>query len=177
MLLIEVKNKNKTFLNPNYLIKLYLFKMGMIMKNKRGLSAIVATLIIILLVLVAVGIIWVVVRNLLQEGAESIDIGTKCLAVDVRYVGVVPGSGAGNYSVTLRRTAGGETIGGIKMTLFNETANSGVLDGFLALSELETRTETVVAGINNASRLEFTVYFEDESGNEAFCSQTNTYSF
>ncbi len=147
------------------------------MENKRGLSAIVATLIIILLVLVAVGIIWVVVRNLIQEGAEQIDVSTKCIAVDVRAVSVAPVVGeAESYSVTLRRTAGGEAIAGVKISLFNDTANSGVLN-FTAISELETTTETVVAGVTNADRLEFTVYFLDESGNERLCSQTNSYSF
>lgn len=146
------------------------------MENKRGLSAIVATLIIILLVLVAVGIIWVVVRNLLQEGAEQVDISTKCIAVDLRAVGVIPVVGeAGNYSVTLRRVAGGEAIGGVKIVLFNETANSGVLN-FTALLELETKTETFVAGITNANKLEFTVYFTDTSGAERLCSQTNSYT-
>lgn len=146
------------------------------MENKRGLSAIVATLIIILLVLVAVGIIWVVVRNVIQEGAEQVDISTKCIAIDVRAVSVNETT-SGNYSVTLRRVAGGEAIGGVKVALFNATANSGVLDGFLDLEELETRTETVIAGINNADRLEFTVYFTDASGNEALCSQTNSFTF
>ena len=152
------------------------------MENKRGLSAIVATLIIILLVLVAVGIIWVVVRNLIQEGAEQVDIGTKCMAVDIRAVSVVPVVGeAESYSVTLRRTAGGEVLGGIKIVLFNDTANSGVLNKFnetaTLLGELDTRTEIVAAGITNANKLEYTVYFTDESGTEALCSQTNSYSF
>ena len=149
------------------------------MENKRGLSAIVATLIIILLVLVAVGIIWVVVRNLIQEGAEQVDISTKCMAIDVRAVSVIPVVGeAGNYSVTLRRTAGGEAIGGIKIVLFNDTANSGVLSGFLDLDELETKTETFAdTNVTNANKLEYTVYFTDESGTEALCSQTNPYSF
>lgn len=35
--------------------------------NKKGLDAVVTTLIIILLVLVAVGIIWVVARNVVQQ--------------------------------------------------------------------------------------------------------------
>ena len=147
------------------------------MENKRGLSAIVATLIIILLVLVAVGIIWVVVRNVIQEGTEQVDISTKCIAVDVRAVSVAPVVGSPeSYFVTLRRLAGGEVIGGGKISLFNDTANSGVLN-FQALSELGTETETVAAGITNASRLEYTVYFIDTSGNERLCPQTNSYSF
>ena len=151
------------------------------MENKRGLSAIVATLIIILLVLVAVGIIWVVVRNLIQEGAEQIDVSTKCMAVDIRAVSVNETT-AGNYAVTLRRLAGGEEIGGVKIVLFNETGNSGVLNGFnetatTLLGELDTRTDTFATGTGDASSLEFTVYFLDESGNERLCSQTNSYSF
>jgi len=150
------------------------------MKNKRGLSAIVATLIIILLVLVAVGIIWVVVRNLIQEGAESIDIGTKCIAVDVRAVSVTPVvNEAGNYSVTLRRTAGGEAIGGVKISLFNNTVNSGVLEFGIALTELQTATQPIDTGgnVTGADRLDYTVYFIDASGNDALCSQTNSYTF
>lgn len=147
------------------------------MENKRGLSAIVATLIIILLVLVAVGIIWVVVRNLIQEGAGQIEISTKCMAVDVRAVGVNETSG-GIYDVTLRRTAGGEEISGVKITLFNETANSGVLEFGIALTELQTATQPIDTGgnVTGADRLEYTVYLEDDSGNEGFCS-TSSHSF
>lgn len=154
--------------------------MRKIIENKRGLSAIVATLIIILLVLVAVGIIWVVVRNLIQEGAEQVDISTKCMAVDVRAVSVAPIAGeAGNYSVTLRRTAGGEAIAGVKIVLFNETVNSGILEFGIALTELQTSTQLIDTGgnVTGADRLEYTVYFEDASGTERLCSQTNPYSF
>jgi flagellin-like protein len=49
--------------------------------EKKGLSAVVTTLIIILLVLVAVGIIWVVVRNVVEEGGSTIDLSVKCLDV------------------------------------------------------------------------------------------------
>ncbi len=147
------------------------------MENKRGLSAIVATLIIILLVLVAVGIIWVVVRNVIQEGSEQISITTKCLDVSLEAVSVVPVVGeAGNYSVTLKRAAGGEEIGGVKITLFNETDNSGVLEGFLVLGVLATETEEF-EGVTNANKLEYTAFFIDASGTEVPCAQTNSHSF
>ena len=146
--------------------------------GKRGLSAVITTLIIILLVLVAVGIIWVVVRNLLQEGAEQIDISSKCLSVDMSAVSVTAVANAsGDYSVTLKRGAGGDAIGGIKLTLFNSTDNSGVMEFGLALTELETRTQPIAAGVTNANRLEYTAYFVDSSGNEQLCSQTSTFNF
>jgi len=40
--------------------------------NKRGLSTIVVTLIIILISLVAVGIVWVVVNNLIKGEQEAL---------------------------------------------------------------------------------------------------------
>lgn len=145
--------------------------------KKKGLSAVVTTLIIILLVLVAVGIIWVVVRNVIEEGAEQIDINTKCVAVDVRAVSVTESS-PGDYSVTLERKAGGGDIGGIKVNLFTDTSSSGVIDFGVAIAELERETQTINgSGLPDADRIEFTVFFLDASGNDQLCTQTNSFEF
>ncbi len=70
------------------------------MKKTKGLSTIVATLIIILLVLVAVGIIWVVVRNVIEGGAQQIQGSNDCLAVEVKPTKVLcqvsPGDAGNN---------------------------------------------------------------------------------
>ena len=144
--------------------------------KKKGLSAVVTTLIIILLVLVAVGIIWTVVRNVVETGASKIDITSKCLAVDVRAVSVAEVD-PGNYSVSLERRAGGEEIGGVKINFFNDTGNSGVLEFGIAIGELNTETAILEAGITNANNIQFTVYFKDESGNDVSCSQTGEFNF
>ena len=145
--------------------------------DKRGLDAVVTTLLIILLVLVAVGIIWVVVRNVVQQGSEQIDISAKCLSVDIQAVSVAPVAGnATAYSVTLRRAAGGDAIAGIKVAIFNNATNGGVVEFGNALDELETATQTV-AGVANANRIEYTPYFVDASGNEQLCSQTGEFNF
>lgn len=57
-------------------------------KDKRGISGIITMLIIIALVLVAVGIVWYVVQNVLEQGqAESeqaaSDVFTNCPAADI----------------------------------------------------------------------------------------------
>ena len=147
------------------------------MRNNRGLSAIVATLIIILLTLVAVGIIWVVIRNVVQSGSEQVDLSTKCLAVDLEAVSV--SETAGVYAVTLKRNAGGEALGGIKVSVFNAASNSGVMD-FGALTELQTSTVSLPssgATVTGGDRIEFTPFFVDSSGNEQLCSQTQTFNF
>jgi len=147
--------------------------------EKKGLSAVVTTLIIILLVLVAVGIIWVVVRNVVETGAEQIDINTKCVAVDVRAVSVAPVAGVdGNYTVSLNRKAGGGDIGGVKVNLFNDTSSSGVVDFGIAIEELNTETKEIdTSGVTGGDRIEFTVFFLDASGNEQLCTQTNSFEF
>ncbi len=51
--------------------------------NKRGLSTIVVTVIMVALVLVAVGIVWVVINRIISKGAGNIDLSAKCLDVNV----------------------------------------------------------------------------------------------
>ena len=149
------------------------------MENRKGLSAVVTTLIIILLVLVAVGIIWVVVRNLVESGAEQIEVNTKCIAVDVRAVSVLPVSGEdGNYTVSLNRQAGGGDIGGVKINVFNDTDSSGVIDFNNSIEALNTETERIDAnGVTGANKIQFTVFFLDASGNEQLCTTTKEFTF
>ncbi len=144
------------------------------LKDKKGVSAIVATLIIVLLVIVSAGIIWVVIRNIVQGGAEQVEFGQKCLEVNINIQSVIEDS-EGGYSVRLRRDSGGREIGGIKIVLLNETDSSSVQNGFEGLNQLTTKTETF-SGPANANKLEYTSYFIDNSGNEQVCSQTGTYT-
>jgi flagellin-like protein len=51
------------------------------LKNKRGLSGIVVAIILIALVLVAAGILWVVIGNLLDSGSKDISGTEKCLGL------------------------------------------------------------------------------------------------
>jgi len=52
--------------------------------KKRGLSAVVTTLLIILLVFVAVGIVWVVVRNVIEGGLEDVNLGAFTTSFDIK---------------------------------------------------------------------------------------------
>jgi len=87
----------------------------MIIKNKRGLSTVVTTLIIVLLVLVAVGIIWAVIANLLESGAEEISTGKFTLAMQINSA-VLDGD-AGTVEVIVMRKPGEGEIDGIKFAL------------------------------------------------------------
>jgi len=73
-------------------------------KNRRGLSTIVVTLIIILVSLVAVGIIWIVVRNVIQTGTEEIAMGQFTL--DAKIINVNLENSSNNVNLTVKRNPG-----------------------------------------------------------------------
>jgi cysteine-rich repeat protein len=106
-------------------------------RNRRGLSEIVANLIIILLVLVAVGIVWVVVRNVISSGSQQIELGqfTFDLSIKSAYV-----SGT-NIVVSVKRNVGGGDILGIKFIFLNATDSRGI-EKKIPINELGEKTFT-----------------------------------
>ncbi len=157
----------------------------MLKKNNKGLSTIVATLIIILLVLVAVGIVWVVVRNVIQGGTRQIDINSKCLSIEVMPTkavcagGNITGGNDGVCNVTVARSTGSEEIGGVKIVFSNDDGDSNYIHDVPGnMAPLETKVvANIDSGIVNASKVEIIVYFVDESGNEQLCPSSSPLEF
>ena len=149
------------------------------------MSAVVTTLIIILLVIVALGIIWVVIKNVLTRGTEQVELATKCREVDIEIVKVTDTLGDGtDYDITIKRTGAGETIAGIKVLLYNTTdnTNSDVLTDFdTDIEPLRTVEETGIDTSSNpvigADKIDITPYFKDGAGEEELCPNTITKNF
>lgn len=143
-------------------------------KNSKGMSAVVATLIIILLVIVAVGLVWVVVRNVVSEGVSQIDMGSKCNLVSIQPTQLTAVS-ASEYKVTLERSAGGDDIAGVKLIFSNATGETNYVHtqpGNIAPLATTTITATGVTTPTNVNKVEVAVYFETEEGEEYVCSGT-----
>lgn len=144
------------------------------MKNRKGMSAIVITVIMVALVLVAIGVVWVVVQNLLDKSVSDIGTGSKCLSITVKPIAA--GCTGAVCNATLKREAGGEDFVGLKLVYSNSTG-SATVDVPGNMQPLETKTVTDLAGVNGASKLEVTVYFTDDLGNEQLCSQSTEFNF
>jgi cysteine-rich repeat protein len=146
-------------------------------KNKKGISAIIATLIIILLIIVVGGIIWIVIRDIIQSGAEQIELAEKCRTLEFNNI-KVSGSGGGTYTITFTRTGAGteDPVAGLKITLHNETHNSEILDFDEEFERLKTRSKQLETGIINATQMKYTAYFLSDSGEEQICETTNTFT-
>ncbi len=142
------------------------------MQNKRGLSAIVTTLLIILLVLVAIGIVWGVVSGILNNAAEAAALRTTCLNINVDAT-AINCNGAEACVVTLTRTGSDtDAIGGVKF-IFEDSTNeesSTVIDVEGNIEHLVGATVTKDSEVTSPSNLKVIVYLEDESGNEQSCS-------
>jgi len=149
-------------------------------KNKKGLSTIVTTLIIILLVLVAIGIVWVVVRGVIEEGTSEIDIKVKCIDVNVKATAVTNCAGdPALCDVILTRGAGGDAIGGAMLVFYEGTTATAVPHNEIGdISALGSTTALAVpTGLTTPDRIEVTAYFTDDQGNDQLCSQASTFSF
>jgi hypothetical protein len=138
-------------------------------KNSRGLSTIVATLLIILLTLVAVGVIWVVVRNVIQQGAEQVSLGKFTLNLEIENVIIDPA--VPNYfSVRIKRNAGEGEISGLKFIVDDGDTTEVVEWNNHSLNELEERTInltlTSILNASNIQKVSVAPIFKLESGKE-----------
>src|SRR3989344_1247552 len=107
--------------------------------DKRGLSGVVTTLIIILLSLVAVVTIWVVIRNIVESGSEQIQLGQYTVDLDLQKAVSIP---AGTQ-VTVTRKPGQGAMSGLKF-IVSDGVNSYIYDQKdITLNELETKTFTI----------------------------------
>jgi hypothetical protein len=154
--------------------------------DKKGLSTIVVTLIIILLSLVAVGIVWIVVRNIVIGGGAGIEIASKCLVVDVTASKINCSNGVADKmcDVTFTRTGTGtDAIGGVKIVFRNSTSGSSsslmTISGDISplIGKKQTGIDSNLTNAIGVNSLDVSVFFRDTSGNEQLCSQVNTVTF
>ena len=141
------------------------------LNNKRGLSAIVLTIIMVGLVLVAVGIVWAVILNVLEGQSESLDVSQKCVGIIIKPTSVDCDGTA--CQVVLERGFGssGDPVDGVGITLSNATvSNTEVIEsGNVAATKTVTLTTTLMA-----TDADVRIYFTQEGENK-FCSQLSSY--
>ena len=142
------------------------------LNNKKGLSTIIVTVLMIGLVIVAVGIVWAVVNGVLKKGAENIDWNSKCLGVTVEATAASCPTAA-TCSVTLSRT-GTETtaITGVKLVFKDATNVAGTVIPKVGNISPTITYSALASGLTTPKRVEVTPYFADTLGAEHLCSTT-----
>ncbi len=138
-------------------------------RGKKGLSTIVATLIVVLLVFVAVGILWVVLRNFISGGAEQISLGKLTLNMQIENVQYINDA---NISVKVKRNTGAGNFTGINFVIYDSSGdnNEVVRVDNVMMNELDEQTFSLTLGVVNASeisKVEIVPVFTLESGKES----------
>jgi hypothetical protein len=142
--------------------------------NKRGLSTVVTTLIIILLVLVAIGIIWVVVRGVIEQGSAQVDVSSACPLIDLKIKSNTTAcSGPGSCTLTLQRGSGGDDFDGVTVVVSNSTASNRT-DVSGNIQVLSTAVINV-GWIQGATKAAATPYFKDTNGKIQLCPNFHEY--
>ena len=142
--------------------------------DKRGLSAVITTVIIILLVMVSTGIIWVVIKNLVVEGSEEISFGRFVFDLSIKRAYM---SGTDVWVSVRRSPGGGDDLIGINLIFSNRT-DSIVIEKTIALRELEERTfvftPAEVPGIGAGDEVSVAPIYLSDSGREKLGDITDT---
>lgn len=134
------------------------------MHNKRGMSEVVTTLIIILLVIVSIGIVWVVVKNILDKGKDEITLTGLTLDLEITKAVVEDEI----LSVTVKRNPGEGDLIGINFVI-SDGDNSVVVTRDTTLSELGVQTFTFTLStlaVGEITSISIAPIFETSSGKE-----------
>jgi len=103
------------------------------MKQKRGLSDVIVTVITILLALAAIGIVWAFVSATINRSRESIELQSKCLEIELRPISCYKNTSAtspGNITFQLVKGQPNEVIGVVEnenlISVFNRTSTENL---------------------------------------------------
>ena len=128
------------------------------------MSEVVTTLIIILLVIVALGIVWVVVKNIIDKGKDEITLTGLTLDLDITKAVVDDET----LSVTVKRNPGEGDLIGINFVI-SDGDNSVVVTKDTTLAELGVQTFTFPLGtlaVGTITSISIAPIFETSSGKE-----------
>jgi len=112
--------------------------------NKKGLSDVVTTTLIILVAIIAVGLLWSVVRSSLQKTSEGID--TSCISLEVAPVSCVNETADGNnVSVKYQWARGEVNLASAKFVFALDNGESFVYETTsLPSTVLDTKEVTMI---------------------------------
>jgi hypothetical protein len=138
--------------------------------NRKGISTVVATILIVLLAVVAVVIIWAVLKPALERTASK--VSTECIEVDIEVSSATCDSVTDTADVIVRLNAG--TVSGVKL-IFSNGTDSAVSDQTAVPVELGTKSYNGIStGVEDASSVNVAGVVMSETGETRTCTPTAT---
>jgi len=144
------------------------------MFNKKGVSDIVTTVLIILLVLAAVSVVGNIIMKNLQKGGEQIEKSTDCLNMEVTPL-LCKSSGNGTYTIQYKWTKGGDmALSSVKLFVYDDKGLNAVADGdrpdFLGVVEGNVNTVKLKGIVDHAT---VAAVIKSSTGEDNICSESD----
>ena len=108
------------------------------MKNKRGLSQIVTTIILILLIIMAIASIWIVVDRLILQGTSKINL--EQFTINLKIVSAKINYSSGIAEVRVKRNPGEGNLTGIKFIVEDSRTSEVFEKRFVRFEEFAEKT-------------------------------------
>jgi parallel beta-helix repeat protein len=148
-------------------------------RDIKGLSTVVATLLIVLLVLVSIAVIWLVVKNVIQGGSEQVSLGKLTLNLEIKNI--ARDVGQNSMDVKIKRNVGDGDFSGLQFIVDNGKSTEIVIVSNSSLEELEEETYNLILNssmnVSNLESVSVAPIFTLESGDEVVGSIEDTYIF
>ncbi|MDD5012555.1 MAG: LamG domain-containing protein [Candidatus Nanoarchaeia archaeon] len=144
-------------------------------KNKKGLSTIIITLILILVSLVAIGIFWVVINNLIKSGTEGIGLGRLTLNAEIKSVSI--DNSSNNVTLTVERKVGAGEMTGIKFIFYSDT-DTEIITEDIELEQLKEAQFTfhLLMNVGDITKISIAPIFSSSEGEESVGNVLDTYN-
>ncbi len=130
------------------------------------MSGVVTALIMILLVLVAIGILWVVVKNLISNSTDKISLGVFTVDLQIKNIQV---NTKGDVIIKVKRNVGEGNISGIKF-IISDGDNTDVVEKPTKMNELSEKKFTInkaeIPGLLFIKEISIAPILITSSGNE-----------
>lgn len=138
--------------------------------NKRGLSDVITTLLVILLVLVAMGVVWGIIRNIIRSGSKDISLSGFTLDLEIKDAY----ESGDNIIVKVERKVGEGNLKGIKFILSN--GDDEVIEKSTTMGELEQETFTLTPANPSAVQTVSIAPIYETGGEENVGNIVDTYT-
>lgn len=112
------------------------------MFKKRGLSEVVTTVLVILLVLGAIAIIWSFLQPVIKRGAERTAGTAECL--NIRLEAVSCKLSSGQWDVTVKRNPGNGDLKSVVLVFYDAVGQSKSVDFGLVPQELASAKNSTI---------------------------------
>ena len=138
------------------------------MKGKRGISGVIETIVLVLLVLLAVGIVWAVVQGLIVNKTDEITKADTIINMKIKKVEIADTT----INVQVERLSGEGEMAGIRF-IFGDGENTAFTNNYTSMDIYMTKTfkiqkseiETDIT-LANLTEVSIVPLFQDESGEE-----------